>query len=244
MKPAVFLDRDGTLIEEGGYLDRLDRLVFFPYSVDAVRLLNRGGFAVVDRHEPVRRRARHLRGVVRRRGAPAHRPSGWPPAARASTRSTTARITRTASSAAIAQACDCRKPQPGHVARAAAELGPRSGALVRGRRSLERPRGRAGGRRAQAFSSAPATAAIGEASPKAGVAAGRRRRQPDAGRLLDPAQSCHDREDRPRRAGRPGRLLALVDDFAGTRVGGVRRPASSTSSSTARSRACRARRRC
>src|SRR5262245_15896635 len=47
MKPAVFLDRDGTMIEEAGYPDRLERLVFFPYAVDAVRLLNRGGFAVV-----------------------------------------------------------------------------------------------------------------------------------------------------------------------------------------------------
>ena len=47
MKPAVFLDRDGTLLEEAGYLDRLERLVFFPFAIDAVRLLNRGGFAVV-----------------------------------------------------------------------------------------------------------------------------------------------------------------------------------------------------
>ena len=44
-RPAVFLDRDGTLVEEAGYLDRLERLVFFPYSVDAVRLLNRAGLA-------------------------------------------------------------------------------------------------------------------------------------------------------------------------------------------------------
>ena len=44
---AVFLDRDGTLVEEAGYLDRLERLVFFPYSIDAVRLLNRAQFAVV-----------------------------------------------------------------------------------------------------------------------------------------------------------------------------------------------------
>src|SRR5215212_1701700 len=44
---AVFLDRDGTLVEEAGYLDRLERLVFFPYTIDAVRLLNRAGFAVV-----------------------------------------------------------------------------------------------------------------------------------------------------------------------------------------------------
>jgi D-glycero-D-manno-heptose 1,7-bisphosphate phosphatase len=47
VRPAVFLDRDGTLLEEAGYVDRLERLVFFPYAVDAVRLLNRGGLAVV-----------------------------------------------------------------------------------------------------------------------------------------------------------------------------------------------------
>lgn len=46
-RPAVFLDRDGTLIEEAGYLNEIDRLRFFPYTVDAVRLLNWGGFAVV-----------------------------------------------------------------------------------------------------------------------------------------------------------------------------------------------------
>jgi D-glycero-D-manno-heptose 1,7-bisphosphate phosphatase len=44
---AVFLDRDGTMIEDVGYLDRLERLKLFPYTVDAVRLLNRGGFKVV-----------------------------------------------------------------------------------------------------------------------------------------------------------------------------------------------------
>lgn len=43
----MFIDRDGTLIEEAGYLNRLDRLAFFPYTVDAVRALNRGGLAVV-----------------------------------------------------------------------------------------------------------------------------------------------------------------------------------------------------
>lgn len=47
MRPAVFLDRDGTLNEEVGYLDRLDRLVLFPWTIDAVRLLNRAEFAVV-----------------------------------------------------------------------------------------------------------------------------------------------------------------------------------------------------
>jgi D-glycero-D-manno-heptose 1,7-bisphosphate phosphatase len=44
---AVFLDRDGTMIEDVGYLDRLERLTLFPYTIDAVRLLNRAGYKVV-----------------------------------------------------------------------------------------------------------------------------------------------------------------------------------------------------
>jgi histidinol-phosphate phosphatase family protein len=45
--PAVFVDRDGTLIEDVGYLDRLERLKLFPYTLDAIRLLNRAGYKVV-----------------------------------------------------------------------------------------------------------------------------------------------------------------------------------------------------
>ena len=47
MRPAVFLDRDGTLIEERGYLDRIELLQLFPFTADAIRLLNRAGFATV-----------------------------------------------------------------------------------------------------------------------------------------------------------------------------------------------------
>jgi len=47
MRPAVFLDRDGTIIEESGYLDRLEALALFPYAIDALRLLKRAGFATV-----------------------------------------------------------------------------------------------------------------------------------------------------------------------------------------------------
>jgi histidinol-phosphate phosphatase family protein len=43
----VFLDRDGTINEDVGYLDRLERLTLFPWSIDAVRLLNAAGFCVV-----------------------------------------------------------------------------------------------------------------------------------------------------------------------------------------------------
>ncbi|OLC45720.1 MAG: hypothetical protein AUH43_15515 [Acidobacteria bacterium 13_1_40CM_65_14] len=47
MRPAVFLDRDGTLIEDVGYLDAIERLVLFPWTVDTVRALNRAGLPVV-----------------------------------------------------------------------------------------------------------------------------------------------------------------------------------------------------
>ena len=44
---AVFLDRDGTLIEEVGYLDRPERVELYPWSIDAIRALNRAGVRVV-----------------------------------------------------------------------------------------------------------------------------------------------------------------------------------------------------
>jgi len=47
MRPAVFLDRDGTIIEERGYLDRLDLLELYSFTSDAIRLLNRAGYATV-----------------------------------------------------------------------------------------------------------------------------------------------------------------------------------------------------
>jgi histidinol-phosphate phosphatase family protein len=44
---AVFLDRDGTLIEEVGYLDRPERVVLYPWATDAIRALNRAGVRVI-----------------------------------------------------------------------------------------------------------------------------------------------------------------------------------------------------
>jgi D,D-heptose 1,7-bisphosphate phosphatase len=46
-RPAVFLDRDGTLNEEAGYVDRLERLILFPYVIDGIRLLRQMGYLVV-----------------------------------------------------------------------------------------------------------------------------------------------------------------------------------------------------
>ena len=47
MRPAVFLDRDGTVIAERGYLGRLDLIELFPGSAEAIRLLGAAGYAVV-----------------------------------------------------------------------------------------------------------------------------------------------------------------------------------------------------
>ena len=47
MKPAIFLDRDGTMIEDAGYLTRAEDIAFYPWTVDAIRALNRAGFTIV-----------------------------------------------------------------------------------------------------------------------------------------------------------------------------------------------------
>ncbi|HUU34563.1 MAG TPA: HAD family hydrolase [Vicinamibacterales bacterium] len=47
LRPAVFLDRDGNLNEDVGYLSEFSQLTFYPWAVDAVRLLNRAGYLVV-----------------------------------------------------------------------------------------------------------------------------------------------------------------------------------------------------
>src|SRR5512140_1076595 len=145
---AVFLDRDGTLIEEVGYLDHLDRLRLFPYSVDAVRLLNRAGFKVVVVTNQagvargffdeafVRDVQRHIDGRMTAAGARIdawyycpHHPDAPVPAYR--------------------QDCECRKPRPGMVRQAERELGiDAAQSFVIGDRWLDVRPGRAVGARA------------------------------------------------------------------------------------------------
>ena len=43
-RPAVFLDRDGTLIRDAGYLSRPDQIRFYSSTLKALRLLKRNGF--------------------------------------------------------------------------------------------------------------------------------------------------------------------------------------------------------
>ncbi len=46
-RPAIFVDRDGTLIEEVDHLSRVEDLLILPSSVTAVKLLKSRGFYVV-----------------------------------------------------------------------------------------------------------------------------------------------------------------------------------------------------
>ena len=53
LRPAVFLDRDGTLGEERGYVDRLDLLSLFPGTADAVLTFRNVHNWVMDGNEQV-----------------------------------------------------------------------------------------------------------------------------------------------------------------------------------------------
>ncbi len=46
-RKAVFIDRDGTLIEEVNYLSRLADLRFFSYTSEAIQILKENGFLIV-----------------------------------------------------------------------------------------------------------------------------------------------------------------------------------------------------
>jgi D-glycero-D-manno-heptose 1,7-bisphosphate phosphatase len=47
MNKAIFLDRDGTIIEERGYICFLGQSEIFPFTAEAVRLMNENHFKVI-----------------------------------------------------------------------------------------------------------------------------------------------------------------------------------------------------
>ena len=121
MNRAVFLDRDGTMIEDVGYLDRLQRLKLFPYTVDAMRLLNRAGFKIVV----VTSQAGVANGVITEDFvSEAHEEIGRRAAAGGAhidafyycPHSPTAVVER------YRTECDCRKPKPGMIHNAQRDL--------------------------------------------------------------------------------------------------------------------------
>ncbi len=118
---AVFLDRDGTLNEEVGYVNHLDRFILLPRVGKAIRLLNQHGFktVVITNQSGVARGYfpeslihlvhQRMEDLLRKDGAhldgiyycPHHPDVGSPP---------------------YRQRCRCRKPDTGLVEKAAREL--------------------------------------------------------------------------------------------------------------------------
>lgn len=46
-RPAVFLDRDGVLTEETGYVDSVERLCIFPYAAECIRKIHEKGYYAI-----------------------------------------------------------------------------------------------------------------------------------------------------------------------------------------------------
>lgn len=119
-RPAVFIDRDGTISEEVGYVNHPSRYKVFPFAAEALRRINDAGWLaiLVTNQAGVARgyfsedlihvihdllQAELARGRARLDGiyyCPHHPTVGDAP---------------------YRQACDCRKPRPGLITRAAAE---------------------------------------------------------------------------------------------------------------------------
>ncbi|MDQ1560460.1 MAG: D-glycero-D-manno-heptose 1,7-bisphosphate phosphatase, partial [Pyrinomonadaceae bacterium] len=118
---AVFIDRDGTISEEVGYVNHPSRYRVFPYAAEAIKRLNEAGWlAVLVTNQAGVARGYFTEDVIgavhtllaqelERGGArldaiyycPHHPSVGEPP---------------------YRFDCDCRKPRPGLIRRAAADL--------------------------------------------------------------------------------------------------------------------------
>ena len=112
-RPAVFLDRDGTICEEVGYLNHISRLQIYPWAAAAIRRLNQAGLPVivVTNQSGVSRRLfpESLVGEV-------HRVLSENLAASSARIDAFYYCTHQ-----LADRCDCRKPLPGLLEQAARE---------------------------------------------------------------------------------------------------------------------------
>jgi D-glycero-D-manno-heptose 1,7-bisphosphate phosphatase len=47
LRPAIFLDRDGTVTDEVGYINHLSRVKIYPFAAEAIRMLKSTGLPVI-----------------------------------------------------------------------------------------------------------------------------------------------------------------------------------------------------
>jgi D-glycero-D-manno-heptose 1,7-bisphosphate phosphatase len=112
---AVFLDRDGTLIEDVGYPDDPDGVRLVPGAADALAALRRGGFALVV----VSNQSGIGRGLVTPEQAESVHERFVAELAAHGVELDDARYCPHAPD----ESCPCRKPSPGLLRDAASELG-------------------------------------------------------------------------------------------------------------------------
>ena len=122
LRPAIFLDRDGTLNVDVGYLHAIEQLKLYPWTGDALRLLKRAGYLLVvvsnqagiaqgmiapgfveEAHAEMLRRVRDSGGDLDALYYCPHHPRG--------------------AVKELATDCRCRKPRPGMIEDAARDLG-------------------------------------------------------------------------------------------------------------------------
>ena len=121
-RPAVFIDRDGTLTEEVGYVNHPRRIRLLPRSAEAIRRLNAAGVAAVvatnqagvargyfsadvlkTANDEMLRQLKEAGARIDGLYVCTHHPTEGAPPYRTE--------------------CECRKPKPGMLERAARELG-------------------------------------------------------------------------------------------------------------------------
>ena len=122
MERAVFLDRDGTIIEDVGYLNECSKIRFLPRVSEAIRLLNENGFKVIIAtnqsgvargfftEETVREINRYIQESLAKQGALIDKTYYCPYHIEGTIKE-------------YKKECHCRKPNPGMMEEAAGEFG-------------------------------------------------------------------------------------------------------------------------
>jgi D-glycero-D-manno-heptose 1,7-bisphosphate phosphatase len=62
-RPAIFIDRDGTLNELVGFVNHVDAFRLFPWAAEAVRLVNRAGYLAARLATMLEEAGAHLDGI-------------------------------------------------------------------------------------------------------------------------------------------------------------------------------------